>query len=93
MAAALRKKQQAIADRLLKKLAKLQKGALGTAKAVTAAPKATSATKTSKYICYLCRKKFKSEALLRRHVAESELHKANLKKKQDAEKAAAGQNA
>lgn len=83
-AAALKRKQESIENKLRRKLAALEKTALG-ATATSDASKAGKSGKRSASICYLCRKKFKSEAMLLRHNAESALHKENLRKKAAAE--------
>ena len=70
--------------KLMKKLATLQAGGLlAPTSSGTSSPQDGAAPKS---VCYLCRKKFKSQALLQRHVAESKLHMENLAKKQQAGK-------
>ena len=82
--AKIARKQRAIEDKLRAKLAAIG-GSLGSVAGATTSAVADNGKGKGKgtggAICYLCRKKFKSEAMLLRHNAESALHKENLRKK------------
>ncbi len=83
--AALKKQEEAIQARLRQKLAALETAAVAAAArqptraAVTGA---AAAPAPPQHVCYLCRKKFKTEAMLLLHNAESQLHKDNLRNQQ-----------
>mmetsp|Transcript_42583 Transcript_42583/g.133489 ORF Transcript_42583/g.133489 Transcript_42583/m.133489 type:complete len:139 (+) Transcript_42583:853-1269(+) len=67
-------------------------GRPGAAVASPTAPAAAPEAKKKKkprIVCLLCKRQFKSEEVLRKHEAQSKLHKENLEKKRLAE--AAGQ--